>query len=92
MKYVALAAVLLLSGCSLFEPRIVPAPFPTPPSNLMVPPPALKTVAQPEEGKQVSLDDFLKTIGKNYEQYRLTANQLISLQEWLAKQEAESKK
>lgn len=79
MKYLALACVILLTGCSTTVP--VQQKFPDAPDTLRQPCPQLDTIKDP-----VLLSELTKSVTNNYTTYHTCANRVDAWNDWYAKQ------
>mgnify|MGYP003327007057 FL=1 len=79
MKYIALASLLLLTGC-IATP--VKHAYPTPPEQVVERCPDLNQLAENEE----QLTEFLKIVTKNYTLYHECASKHDLLVKWINEQ------
>lgn len=79
MKYIALAAILLLSGC-MIKPVPVKMDFPNAPQSLLKKCEELKTVEAKQGGTAIT--ELLKTVVANYSLYYECSNKVDGWNEW----------
>lgn len=79
MKYVALTAIIFLSGC-MTKPVLVKMDFPDAPHSLLKKCEELKTIETKASGTPIT--ELLKTVVQNYTLYYECSNRVEGWNEW----------